>query len=68
MKKKDIVRAWRDEEYRNSLTDAEKAALPSHPAGYMDLDDETLGSIAGGCAITTFNSSCIPYGCNCHCP
>jgi len=44
----DIIRAWKDEEYRNSLSEAERAALPSHPAGLMVLTEEELGAVAGG--------------------
>ena len=36
----DIVRAWKDEEFRLSLTDDQRAMLPSHPAGPIDLDEE----------------------------
>jgi mersacidin/lichenicidin family type 2 lantibiotic len=51
MKKKlDVVRAWRDEEYRNSLNAEEQAALPVHPAGTVELADVSLRSIAGGCS------------------
>jgi mersacidin/lichenicidin family type 2 lantibiotic len=37
MSKLDIIRAWKDEDYRETLTDAE---LPEHPAGIVELDDE----------------------------
>ncbi|HYH44442.1 MAG TPA: mersacidin/lichenicidin family type 2 lantibiotic, partial [Thermoanaerobaculia bacterium] len=51
MKKKlDVVRAWRDEEYRNSLNAEELSALPVHPAGTVELADVSLRSIAGGCS------------------
>ena len=44
----DIIRAWKDEGYRNSLSEAERAALPPHPAGLIALTDEELGAVAGG--------------------
>jgi mersacidin/lichenicidin family type 2 lantibiotic len=60
MKKVDVVRAWRDEEYRNSLTDEERASLPENPAGMAVVKDSVLDSIAGGCGPpTTFVSSCV---------
>ena len=31
-----IIRAWKDEEYRNSLTDEQRAALPANPAGAIE--------------------------------
>jgi mersacidin/lichenicidin family type 2 lantibiotic len=44
----DIIRAWKDEGYRNSLSAAERAALPPNPAGFIALTDEELGAVAGG--------------------
>ena len=43
----DIVRAWKDEEYRDSLTAQQRAQLPEHPAGVIEfeqpqLEDETV--------------------------
>jgi mersacidin/lichenicidin family type 2 lantibiotic len=35
----DIIRAWKDPEYRLSLSEAERALLPGHPAGFMELTD-----------------------------
>jgi mersacidin/lichenicidin family type 2 lantibiotic len=32
-----IIRAWKDEEYRSSLSDAERALLPDNPAGLIEL-------------------------------
>jgi mersacidin/lichenicidin family type 2 lantibiotic len=65
MKKKiDVVRAWRDAEYRNSLTDEERAGLPEHPAGLARIDEELLKGVVGG-ARTTISSSCVPPGTVC---
>ena len=44
----DIIRAWRDPDYRLSLTDAERKELPEHPAGLIELDDIDLKGVAGG--------------------
>lgn len=44
----DIIRAWKDEEYRQSLTDAERAMLPENPAGKIELTDADLGAVVGG--------------------
>jgi len=46
----DIIRAWKDEEYRLSLSDAERALLPGNPAGLIELPDTELGAVAGGLA------------------
>jgi mersacidin/lichenicidin family type 2 lantibiotic len=48
MKRVDIVRAWKDEEYRTSLSEAERAALPQNPAGPIEQDDGELAGIVGG--------------------
>jgi mersacidin/lichenicidin family type 2 lantibiotic len=32
-----IVRAWKDESYRSSLSDLERAQLPPHPSGSIEL-------------------------------
>ena len=44
----DIIRAWKDEEYRKSLTDEQRACIPPNPAGMMELSDQDLGAVAGG--------------------
>ena len=44
----DIIRAWKDEEYRLSLSAAERAQLPTHPAGFIALTDANLEVVAGG--------------------
>jgi mersacidin/lichenicidin family type 2 lantibiotic len=52
----DIIRAWKDEEYRRSLSAAERAALPEHPAGLIELEDELLGQVAG--AVPSRGAGC----------
>src|SRR5690349_9502361 len=42
----DIIRAWKDAEYRRSLTADELAELPENPAGMVELTDEDLGGIS----------------------
>ncbi len=52
----EIIRAWRDEEYRYSLSDVQRALLPESPVGIVELSDEDLDIVAGGshlsCACT----------------
>lgn len=38
----DVIRAWKDVEYRERLSASELAALPASPAGPMELRDEQL--------------------------
>jgi mersacidin/lichenicidin family type 2 lantibiotic len=43
----DIVRAWRDEDYRLSLSDQDRAVLPESPVGVIDLSDLDLEGAVG---------------------
>ena len=52
MSEKDIIRAWKDEDYRNSLSESARAALPAHPAGLVEIRDEDVEAVAGGTATT----------------
>ena len=57
----DIVRAWKDAEYRQSLSAEEQALLPEHPAGAIELTDEELSQAGGGSALClTYVSACDP--------
>ena len=44
----DIVRAWKDESYRQSLSEAQLNTLPINPVGELDLTDAELAAIYGG--------------------
>ena len=44
-----IVRAWKDEAYRQGLSVEEQAMLPANPAGEIELTDAELEAISGGC-------------------
>ena len=57
MKKKDLFRAWRDGAFYASLSAEEKAAVPTSPAAMIDVDDEVLRSLSGGCG-TSFGAFC----------
>src|SRR3972149_678811 len=35
----EIIRAWKDEAFRNSLTEEQLAQLPKHPAGQIEFED-----------------------------
>jgi mersacidin/lichenicidin family type 2 lantibiotic len=48
MAKKQIIQAWKDVEYRSSLSDAERSALPDHPSGLIELGEAELERAAGG--------------------
>jgi mersacidin/lichenicidin family type 2 lantibiotic len=58
MSKQTIIRAWKDEEYRRNLSEAERAALPENPAGLIELTDAQLGAVQGGRNQITYLSHC----------
>lgn len=43
----DIIRAWKDEGYRQGLSDEQLSALPANPAG--ELTSAEMTSVNGGC-------------------
>ncbi len=46
--KLDIVRAWKDESYRASLSEEQLALLPANPIGEVELSDSDLAGVYGG--------------------
>lgn len=60
----DIVRAWKDEEYRLGLTATEMEAMPANPAGLTEIADSDLFLIAGGKdAATDATARILTMGC-----
>jgi mersacidin/lichenicidin family type 2 lantibiotic len=55
---KDILRAWLDTTYRESLTEEQRALLPDNPIGEV-LSEEELLDISGG--ITACWSSSVRW-------
>jgi len=43
----DIIRAWQDREYRESLSDEERAKLPENPVGQIELTEDELTEVMG---------------------
>ncbi len=48
-----VIRAWKNEAYRNSLSADERAQLPAHPAGSIELDETELALVGGGLPMRT---------------
>jgi mersacidin/lichenicidin family type 2 lantibiotic len=78
--KVDIVRAWKDEEYREGLSEEEKALVPANPAGLVEITDEDLSLVLGGIieaecgtrtgtgtGTTSGNPNCTGCSCSCCC-
>jgi mersacidin/lichenicidin family type 2 lantibiotic len=51
MTQQQIIRAWKDPEYRASLGAAELRALPAHPAGLVEMNDGELMEVSGGTTL-----------------
>jgi mersacidin/lichenicidin family type 2 lantibiotic len=49
----DVIRAWKDEEYRSSLNADELARMPAHPSGLVELTDEELVAAQGATWVIT---------------
>jgi mersacidin/lichenicidin family type 2 lantibiotic len=60
MRAETIIRAWKDPEFRASLTSEERAALPELPSGtpVTELDEGELSDAVGGVRIKP------PRGCH----
>ena len=60
-----IIRAWKDEEYRQNLAEEEQAQLPEHPSGLIELEDVELDQVAGG--MLPLKSANCPFTYNWNC-
>ncbi len=65
MSRVDVIRAWRDEEYRNNLSAEVRASLPGSPAGMVDISDAEAikGGITGTLATRRCDSVCQVFSC-----
>jgi len=61
MSNRNVIRAWKDPVYRSGLSEAERSAMPSNPAGSIEISDEDLGKVAGG-LINPMSNECT-LGC-----
>lgn len=71
MTKLEIIRAWKDEDYRSSLSETDRASLPLDPAGVLELSDLELRGAEGGtvtvtitlpiCDTNIYTMSCITF-------
>ena len=59
MSVQDIIRAWKDKEFRAGLSEAQRALLPDNPAGAIELMAADLEKVWGG----GFNNTHGHWGC-----
>jgi mersacidin/lichenicidin family type 2 lantibiotic len=57
-----VIRAWKDESYRLSLSEAERALLPENPAGLVDIKEDELDQVNGG----LLHCTCCCCCCTCY--
>lgn len=64
-----IIRAWKDQPFRSSLSDEARALIPEHPAGLIELDDAQLELAVGALPPEghTANATCTEGGDICCC-
>ncbi len=48
MSNRNIVRAWKNEEYRLGLSEAKRHQMPENPAGGVAVSDADLAVVTGG--------------------
>jgi len=69
-----IIQAWKDEDFRESLLPADRSSLPENPAGLVELPDDELRKVTGADAepdaITTLicvlTLACITAAFSCY--
>ena len=61
--KLDIVHAWKNETYRQSLSDEQRAELPVNPAG--ELADAQLEPVYGGQWCCGANAQLVTFAVEC---
>ena len=61
MSNNNIIRAWKDEDYFDSLSEEERVLVPENPAGIVEISDEDMESVAGGGSYYKCNNT---NGCN----
>lgn len=61
----DIARAWKDEDYRLSLSEAERAHLVPNPVGVVELSDEELAEVTGALPQVGCTCGCLTAGVAC---
>ena len=75
-KKMDVVRALKDVDYRESLSEEERAQLPQSQAGFIELSGADLEEVLGAAGFALAGAylagsySCTKSwggGCHCHC-
>jgi mersacidin/lichenicidin family type 2 lantibiotic len=62
MSHSEIIHAWKDEEYRNSLSKEQRSQLPSNPVESIELIEQAMEIIVGGINPPTVGRDCTYTG------
>jgi len=62
MNSHDVIRAWKDPEYRENLSAEVKSHIPSSPAGLVELNEADLEAVAGA-ASPADTEGFLTFGC-----
>ena len=65
MSKSNVVRAWKDEKFRKSLSAEEQALLPASPVGRVELTDSQLVDSGAGVPVSYFCSLTCTWDSKC---
>ncbi len=63
MKNAQVIRAWKDVEYRLGLSQAERGLLPAHPSGAIELSEAELAGASGGTIVVSVLCRPISWFC-----
>jgi mersacidin/lichenicidin family type 2 lantibiotic len=67
----DIIRAWKDDAYRQGLSEEQLGSLPANPAGEVELSEADLQSVYGigdgGFGANNFNRLQVSFKCSIEC-
>jgi mersacidin/lichenicidin family type 2 lantibiotic len=63
-----VVRAWRDPEFREEMSDETRGMVPSHPSGVIELSDTDLEAAAGATTYWCFATIvyCVTEAMSCY--
>jgi len=64
----DIVRAWKDRQYRQSLDSRQQALLPASPVGDSELSATVMESVQGAAQGVSMVGCQFTGGYQSHCP
>ena len=66
----EIIKAWKDEEYRNSLSPEQLSNLPENPVGSIELGDDAglvYGAASNSRGTCNVNPNTPVFVCSCNC-